>query len=287
MTGYGDLPGAFCDRNQSAVVIVPVPYDETSTWGKGADKGPEALLEASANMELYDIETGTEVYKIGIYTDVPVSIPGRPELMINAVDKRINSWLKLNRFVVAVGGEHSITIGSVKAHLKKNPDLSVLQLDAHTDLRPEYLGSKYNHACTMSRIKELCPVTQVGIRSMDVIETEFLQPDHVFFAEDINSSHDWIERIVKTVNNEVYLTIDLDVFDPSIMPSTGTPEPGGMTWYNVLELIRKLTEQKNLVGFDIVELCPGQNSKAPDFLAAKLLYKVLTYKFLRSLNPSR
>ncbi len=287
MTGYGDLPGAFCDRNQSAVVIVPVPYDETSTWGKGADKGPEALLEASANMELYDIETGTEVYKIGIYTDVPVSIPGRPELMINAVDKRINSWLKLNRFVVAVGGEHSITIGSVKAHLKKNPDLSVLQLDAHTDLRPEYLGSKYNHACTMSRIKELCPVTQVGIRSMDIIETEFLQPDHVFFAEDINSSHDWIERIVKTVNNEVYLTIDLDVFDPSIMPSTGTPEPGGMTWYNVLELIRKLTEQKNLVGFDIVELCPGQNSKAPDFLAAKLLYKVLTYKFLRSLNPSR
>lgn len=287
MTGYGDLPEVFCDRNQSAVVIVPVPYDETSTWGKGADKGPEALLEASANMELYDIETGTEVYKIGIYTDIPVSIPGRPELMINAVDKRISSWLKINKFVVAIGGEHSITIGSVKAHLKKNPDLSVLQLDAHTDLRPEYLGSKYNHACTMSRIKELCPVTQVGIRSMDIIETEFLQPDRVFFAEEINSSHDWIERVIKTLNNEVYLTIDLDVFDPSIMPSTGTPEPGGMNWYNVLKLIRKLTEQKHLVGFDIVELCPGQNNKAPNFLAAKLLYKVLTYKFLKTLDPSR
>jgi agmatinase len=287
MTGYGDLPDEFCDRIQSAVVIVPVPYDETSTWGKGADKGPEALLEASANMELYDIETGTEVYKIGIYTDIPVSIPGRPELMINAVDKRISSWLKINKFVIAIGGEHSITIGSVKAYLRKNPDLSVLQLDAHTDLRPEYLGSKYNHACTISRIKELCPVTQVGIRSMDIIETEFLQPGHVFFAEAINSSHDWIERIIKTLNNKVYLTIDLDVFDPSIMPSTGTPEPGGMNWYNVLELIRKLTEQKHLVGFDIVELCPGPNIKAPNFLAAKLLYKVLTYKFLKTLDPSR
>jgi agmatinase len=286
MTGYGDLPDEFCDRIQSAVVIVPVPYDETSTWGKGADKGPEALLEASANMELYDIETGTEVYKIGIYTDIPVSIPGRPELMINAVDKRISSWLKINKFVIAIGGEHSITIGSVKAYLRKNPDLSVLQLDAHTDLRPEYLGSKYNHACTISRIKELCPVTQVGIRSMDIIETEFLQPGHVFFAEAINSSHDWIERIIKTLNNKVYLTIDLDVFDPSIMPSTGTPEPGGMNWYNVLELIRKLTEQKHLVGFDIVELCPGPNNKAPNFLAAKLLYKVLTYKFLKTLDPS-
>jgi agmatinase len=207
MTGYGDLPEVFCNRNQSAVIIVPVPYDETSTWGKGADKGPEALLEASANMELYDIETGTEVYKMGIYTDVPVSIPGRPELMINALDKRISSWLKLNKFIVAIGGEHTITIGSVKAHLKKNPDLSVLQLDAHTDLRPEYMGSKYNHACTMSRIKELCPVTQVGIRSMDIIETEFLQPGYVFFAEEINSSHDWIERVIKTINNKVYLPL--------------------------------------------------------------------------------
>jgi agmatinase len=287
MTGYGDLPEEYSNRNKSAVVIVPVPYDETTTWGKGADKGPEALLEASANMELYDIETGTEVYKIGIYTDVPVSIPGRPELMINAVDKRINSWLKLNKFVAVIGGEHSITIGSVRAHHKKNPDLSVLQLDAHTDLRPEYLGSKYNHACTMSRIKELCPVTQVGIRSMDVIETEYLQPDHVFFAEQIHKSSDWIERIIKTLNDKVYLTIDLDVFDPSVMPSTGTPEPGGLDWYTTLELIRKVTETKQLVGFDIVELCPEPNNKAPNFLAAKLLYKVLTYKFLKILNTSK
>jgi agmatinase len=287
MIGYGDLPGEFSDRNQSACVIVPVPYDETSTWVKGADKGPEALLDASANMELYDIETGTEVYRMGIYTDIPVSIPGRPELMINAVDKRISSWLKLNKFVIAIGGEHTITIGSVKAHLRKNSDLSVLQLDAHTDLRPEYMGSKYNHACTMARIKELCPLTQVGIRSMDIIEKGSLKQSNIFFAETIFKTHDWIEKVIETLNDKVYLTIDLDVFDPSIMPSTGTPEPGGLGWYSVLELLRKVAEQRQLVGFDIVELCPEQNNKAPNFLAAKLLYKVLTYKYLNNLNPAR
>jgi agmatinase len=287
MMRYGDLPEEFSSRNQSAVSIVPVPYDETSTWGKGADKGPEALLKASANMELYDIETGTEVYKAGIYTDVPVSIQGRPELMINAVEKRINSWLKLNKFVVTIGGEHSVTIGSVKAHLKKFPDLSVLQLDAHADLRPEYLGSKYNHACTMARVKEFCPITQVGIRSMDIVEKEYLQTGRVFFAENIIQSPDWIERVINTLNNKVYLTVDLDVFDPSVMPSTGTPEPGGFDWYTALELVRKVTEKKELVGFDIVELCPDKNNKAPDFLASKLLYKILTYKFLNNRNPSK
>lgn len=280
MTRYGDIPEVFSDKNQSAVVIVPVPYDETSTWIKGADQGPEALIEASANMELYDIETGTEVYKYGIYTDVPVLITGKPELMTKKVKERINSWLALEKFVVTIGGEHSISIGAAEAHFIKYPDLSVLQLDAHTDLRPEYLGSKYSHACTMARIREFCPVTQVGIRSMDIIEKVYLKPDRVFFAEKILQSEDWIEKVIQTLNNKVYLTVDLDVFDPSVMASTGTPEPGGLDWYTVLELLRKVTDQKELVGFDIMELCPDKNNKAPDFLAAKLLYKILTYKFL-------
>jgi agmatinase len=280
MTCYGDLPEAYCDKNKSAAVIVPVPYDDTSTWIKGADKGPQALIEASANMELYDIETGTEVYKKGIYTDVPVSISGKPESMIGVVKERIHSWLEMNKFVMTVGGEHSVTIGSVEAHLLKYPGLSVLQLDAHTDLRPEYLGSKYNHACTMSRIQEKCPITQVGIRSMDIIEKDYMKPDRVFFAEKISHSKTWIEEVIRTLNNQFYLTIDLDVFDPSVMSSTGTPEPGGMDWYKVLEMLRSVIEKKELVGFDIVELCPEKNNKAPDFLAAKLLYKVLTYKFL-------
>jgi agmatinase len=286
MTRYGDLPEVFSERNQSAIVIVPVPFDGTSTWIKGADKGPEALIEASANMELYDIETGTEVYKQGIYTDVPVLISGRPELMIEAVKERINSWLALDKFVVTLGGEHSVTIGSVEAHLLKYPDLSVLQLDAHTDLRPEYLGSKYSHACTMARIKEFCPVTQAGIRSMDIIEKDYLLQNRVFFAENIRKSPDWIEKIIRTLGERVYLTVDLDVFDPSVMPSTGTPEPGGFDWYTTLDLIRRVTEQKELVGFDIVELCPDEHNKAPDFLASKLLYKILTYKFINIKKPA-
>ena len=286
MTCYGDLPGEYSDKKKSATVIVPVPYDDTSTWLKGADKGPQALIEASANMELYDIETGTEVYKYGIYTDVPVSISGKPELMITAVKERIHSWMEMNKFVIAVGGEHSVTIGSVEAHLLKYPDLSVLQLDAHTDLRPEYLGSKYNHACTMARIQEFCPVTQVGIRSMDIIEKDYLKPGRVFFAEKILNSENWIDEVIQTLNNRFYLTIDLDVFDPSVMSSTGTPEPGGLDWYTVLDLLRRVIEKKQLVGFDIVELCPDKNNKAPDFLAAKLLYKVLTYNFLRNIKSA-
>jgi agmatinase len=285
MIRYGDLPEIFSEKNQSAAVIVPVPYDGTSTWIKGADKGPEALIEASANMELYDIETGTEVYRHGIYTDVPVLISDRPEIMIKAVKERIDYWLALDKFVVTIGGEHSVTIGSVEAHLLKYPDLSVLQLDAHTDLRPEYLGSRYSHACTMARVKEFCPITQAGIRSMDIIEKEYLQPDRVFYAEKILHSHDWIEKIIQTLSERVYLTVDLDVFDPSVMPSTGTPEPGGFDWYTILDLIRRVTEQKELTGFDIVELCPDKNNKAPDFLAAKLLYKILTYKFLHYKKP--
>jgi agmatinase len=286
MTCYGDLPEVYSDNKRSAAVIVPVPYDDTSTWLKGADKGPQALIEASGNMELYDIETGTEVYKYGIYTDVPVSVSGKPEWMIAAVKERIHSWMEMNKFVITVGGEHSVTIGSVEAHLLRYPDLSVLQLDAHTDLRPEYLGSKYNHACTMARIQEFCPVTQVGIRSMDIIEKDYLKPGRVFFAEKILNSKSWIDEVIQTLSNRFYLTIDLDVFDPAIMPSTGTPEPGGLDWYTVLELLRKVIEKKELVGFDIVELCPDKNNKAPDFLAAKLLYKVLTYKFLTNNKSS-
>jgi agmatinase len=282
MTCYGDLPEEYRDKTRSAAVIVPVPYDGTSTWIKGADKGPLALIDASANMELYDIETGTEVYRNGIYTDVPVSISGPPELMISAVKKRIYSWIGKNKFVVTVGGEHSVSVGSVEAHLLRYPDLSVLQLDAHTDLRPEYLGSKYNHACAMSRIREHCPVLQVGIRSMDIIEKDYIQPGHIFYAEKIYKSEKWIDEVIQILNDPFYLTIDLDVFDPSIMASTGTPEPGGLDWYTVLELLRRVIEKKELVGFDIVELCPDKNNKAPDFLAAKLLYKVLTYKFLKN-----
>lgn len=277
MTGFGDLPRSFSDPKVSKFVLLPVPFDATSTWIKGADLGPAAIMEASANMELYDIELDLEVYREGIHTDHPVESGADPEKMVHSVEKRVSAWLGKEKLVGTIGGEHSISLGAIRAHHKKYPDMSVLQLDAHTDLRPEYEGSPYNHACVMSRVRELCPITQVGIRSMDILEKEYLDPERVFFQEVIRTQEGWMDRVISTLNERVYMTLDLDVLDPSVMPSTGTPEPGGMDWYTILTLIRRVASEKEIVGFDVVELCPGEHNRAPDFLAAKLIYKILGY----------
>ncbi|MFC2112133.1 agmatinase [Bacteroidota bacterium] len=279
MIRYGDLPISYSNSKKSRIVLVPVPYDATSTWMKGSAKGPAAIMDASRNMELYDTETGSEVFRRGIFTDEPPKIQNSAELMIHHVQKVVGAWLNDGKYVVTIGGEHSVSIGAVRAYHKKFPGLSVLQLDAHTDLRQDYQGSPYNHACTMARIRELCPITQVGIRSMDIEEKKYLDPGRVFYQEKIINQKDWMEKAIKTLSDQVYLTADLDVLDPSIMPSTGTPEPGGMDWYTMISFIRKVTEKKELVGFDVVELCPSKQNKAPDFLAAKLIYKILGYRF--------
>ncbi|BDX39307.1 agmatinase [Tenuifilaceae bacterium CYCD] len=283
MINYGDLPKPFTERNTSKVAILPVPYDGTSTWVKGADKGPKALLDASANMEVYDIETDTEVYKVGIYTDKPVSESKSPEKMVEAVYSRTKGLLDEGKFVVIIGGEHSVSIGTIQAHAEKFKNMSVIQIDAHTDLRESYEGSKNNHACIMARAKEICPIVQVGIRSMDIGEKPNVDSSRVFWAHNIVGNEDWMDKAIDLLTDNVYLTIDLDGFDPSIVPSTGTPEPGGLQWYPTLKFLRKLIERKNLVGFDIVELCPNSSDKASDFLASKLLYKILTYKYLNQL----
>jgi agmatinase len=269
------------------VAIVPVPYDGTSTWLKGADKGPQAIIEASANMELYDIETDSEVYRKGIFTDRPVEQKLSPEDMVEAVRQKVREHIRKDRFTVVIGGEHSVSIGSVMAHVEGYGDITVLQLDAHCDLRDKYEGSKYNHACVMARVRELCPILQVGIRSMDSCEKEFLDKSRVFFADDIHSNTGWVDQVVAKLPAQVYVTIDLDVFDPSIMPSTGTPEPGGLLWYEVLALLRAVCDMKNVVGFDVVELCPDSRNRAPDFMAAKLIYKLLSYKFVAKKEPQR
>lgn len=276
---FGDLPQEYSEQDIANVVIVPVAYDGTSTWGKGADKGPVAIIEASANMELYDIETDSEVYKQGVFTDEIIGGRIRTEEMVEAVAESVGNHLEKNKFTVVIGGEHSVSIGSIKAHQRKIDNLCVLQLDAHSDLRDEYNGSKYNHACVMARVKEICSAVQVGIRSMDLCEKESMDKSKVFFSKDIYGNTDWIEKVVRLLDENVYVTIDLDVFDPSIMPSTGTPEPGGLLWYDVLRLLSTICSKKNVVGFDVVELCPKADNKAPDFLAAKLIYKFLSYKF--------
>ncbi|MBW7989154.1 MAG: agmatinase [Planctomycetes bacterium] len=276
---FGYPPQEYCEPENAGIVIIPVAYDGTSTWGKGADKGPAAMIEASANMELYDIETDSEVYKKGIFTEETTGGDISTNEMIDIVNETTRYYLENNKFVVVIGGEHSVSIGSIKAHAKHFQNLTVLQLDAHADLREEYNGSKYNHACVMARTKELCPVVQVGIRSMDSSEKESMDKASVFFAKDIYNKTDWINEVISKLSENVYITIDLDVFDPSIMPSTGTPEPGGLLWYDVLEFLKTISEKKNLVGFDVVELCPNSRNTSPDFMAAKLIYKLLSYKF--------
>ena len=285
MTLFSDelcfLPDEACPLDQARIVVVPVPYDGTSTWGKGADKGPAAICAASKHLEVYDIETGTEVWREGIVTDVPVLASGSPEAMAQAVEGRVGQHLAQSRYPVVLGGEHSVSIGAVRAHAHKHSDLSVLQLDAHSDLREQYCGSTYNHACVMARIKALCPIVQVGIRSMDISELERIDPQRIFYARDIVEADgtDWIGQVIGQLTQRVYVSIDLDVFDPSIMSSTGTPEPGGLHWYPVLSLLRQVCCHCDVVGFDVVELCPEPSNRACDFLAAKLIYTLLSYRF--------
>jgi agmatinase len=249
---------------------------------KGSDRGPEALLKASAHLELYDIETNSEVYKHGIVTVDPVQCPAEPDAMIASVYERTKCLLKDGKFVVGVGGEHTISIGLVKATAAQFSDLSVVQFDAHADTRDEYGGSRYNHACVMARIGEICPYVQIGIRSMDMSELKKLDPNRTFFAHEVIRDPNTISRVLPGLTNNVYITIDLDVFDPSIMPSTGTPEPGGLDWYTLLNFLELVIKKKNVVGIDITELLPNPINKAPDFIAAKLIYRVLSMIFLKS-----
>jgi agmatinase len=278
--GFGDLPEAYRNPDTARIAVIPAPYDGTSTWLKGADRGPEAIIEASAHLELYDIETDSEVYRRGILTEEPVAAPASfsPEAVIREVQERVELELAAGRFPVLLGGEHSVSLGAIRAISRRYRDLSVLQLDAHADLRQEFEGSPYNHACVMARVRELAPIVQVGIRSMDASEKAALEPGRVFFAESLARRPDWIGEALALLSPRVYLTFDLDVLDPGIMPSTGTPEPGGLGWYQTLELLKRLCAERELVGFDLVELCPGA-SRAPDFLAAKLVYKLLSYRF--------
>lgn len=276
---YAGIPKEFGNLLASKIVIIPVPYDGTSTWQKGADMGPQAFLEASENMELYDIETDSEVYKQGIYLADPVTERSSPEAMVSAVHAVTKKYINRNKFVTVFGGEHSISIGTIRAFNERFDNLTVLHIDAHADLRKEYEGSACNHACAVYEASLNTNLIQVGIRSMDITEKRTINPDKVFFAQDMAVNADWIEDVVDQLTENVFITFDLDALDPSIMPSTGTPEPGGLFYYETITFLKSVFEEKNVVGFDMVELCPNKNEKSSDFLAAKLFYKMLSYKF--------
>lgn len=277
MRAFGDFTPEEMRYESAAIAILPVPYDGTSTWIKGADRGPEALLDASYNLEFYDIETESEVYKQGIATLDPVVESSSPEAMSEEVERRVERILDDGKFPVLIGGEHSVSIGAFRAMARRHPNISILQLDAHSDMRDEYEGSPCNHACVMARAKELTPnITQVGIRSTAREELHNIDPERTFYAHRIAEDSGWIERVSSQLGEEVYITIDLDVLDPSVLPSTGTPEPGGMSYREVISLLRRIIEEHRVVGLDVVELCPNPSAKASDFLAAKLIYQFLS-----------
>lgn len=262
---------------KSRVAILPIPYNSTTYWKSNTKEGPAALIEASRHLELYDHELDKDISQVGIYTLPEMEVSKNSPLeTIHRVERAVAQIFKDKKFPLIIGGEHSITLGAVSAANKKFKGLSILQLDAHTDCRNIFEGTRYHHGCWARRAVELgASVTHVGIRSSSEEEVRFInrsKNNHLFWAPDLP-----IGQIISTLTDQVYVTIDLDVLDPSLMPSTGTPEPGGLGWYQTLEFLRELASQKRVVGADIVELNPLPGLYAPDFLAAKLAYKLIGY----------
>jgi agmatinase len=265
--------------DESQIIILPVPYDATSTYIRGADRGPAAILDASPALEFYDIETGSEVHKRGIHTLPPLEAGDDPAVLTDAVYKAVSGIFADKRFPVVIGGNHTVSIGAFRAASEAFDRLTILQLDAHSDLRPAYEGSHLNHACAAARAREHAPLVQVGIRSMAAEELPYVDRERIFYAHELWADKSLYGKVLSLLTENVYITVDLDVFDPSVMPSTGTPEPGGPDYHELMAFLRNVMRERNVVGFDVVELCPSGTNKAPDFMAAKVIYQMLSYRF--------
>jgi agmatinase len=279
---YGGTTPTTTDFENARVVILPIPLDRTTSYMPGTRNGPHEILVASAHMELWDEETNTDVHRIGIFTLPEMEFPfASMDEVVTEIRRVATELVDRGKFPVVLGGEHSITAAVVAAVAAKHPRLSVLQIDAHADLRDSFMGTRYNHACAMRRVLEHARCTQVGIRSLSPDEAAVAPTLETTIFYDWNMRQDprWIERVVESLGDTVYITIDCDGFDPAIMPATGTPEPGGLSWYECLGLLRRVIESRSVVGCDIVELSPIPGHVAPNFLCAKLIYKILSYRF--------
>lgn len=277
---FGGIEPEFADFERALFVVLPVPYDLTSTYRPGSRLGPAAILDASAHMELYDDELGQETFRSGMHTLPFLEVDARgPREMIETIRRHTADVISFDKIPVTLGGEHSVSLGCVQALKEKYPELTVLQFDAHADLRDAYQGTPYSHACVARRISECCPLVQAGVRSMSAEEAAFLAGSGVksFSAEYILEGRDWCEDIAGHLRGDVYISVDLDVLDPAFMPATGTPEPGGIGWRDLLRLIRTVSERCRVRGIDVVELSPIPGLIAPDFLAAKLTYRMMGY----------
>lgn len=271
-------PEAYCTREEANIIILPVPLELSTSYIKGTAKGPEAILNASAFMELYDEELDIEPYKSGIYTARKLSSGKNINEWLKSISSNVTRVLNEKKIPVILGGEHTVSVGAVLACQRYGIDVCVLQMDAHADLRDSYEGNRLSHACVGRRLSEICPLTQVGIRSMSKEESEFRKDSRVktFFASE-KLTNTLLDKIISSLTKNVYITIDLDIFDPAFVPAVGTPEPGGLNWYDVLKILRLVISRKNIIGFDVVELCPIKGNISSDFLAAKLVYKSIGY----------
>ena len=300
------LPEEQSRRETARVVILPVPYDSTTSFKSGARDGPTAIIQASHNLEDYDPELEADVAQVGIYT-APWLEPHMegPRHMVERVREAVSRFLTEGKLVAMLGGEHSITVGAIRAMADWHPDLSVLYLDAHADMRDEYMGTGWGHASAARRISEICPLVEVGIRSLSFEEMQFIRESGIqaFFCPPMTlperslqsgNPEVWssslphsgppgpvgqlnVNEIIGHLSPDVYVSIDLDVLDPAIMSAVGTPEPGGMDWHQITSLLRAVGEERRIVGFDVVELSPGEGPSSCAYSAAKLVYKLLAY----------
>jgi agmatinase len=287
---FGGTTPTTTDFDHARVVILPIPLDRTTSYVAGTRNGPHEILVASSHMELWDEETGTDVHSIGIYTMPEMDFPaGDLDEVMREIGRVASEIVDRGKFPVVIGGEHSVTAPVVGALAARTPGLSVLQIDAHADLRDSYMGSAYNHACAMRRVLEHTRATQVGIRSLSSEEAIAAPglPTKIFYDFDMRRDDRWMDRVVDSLSEAVYITIDCDGLDPSIMPAVGTPEPGGLGWYETLTLLHRVVEARRVVGFDVVELCPIPGLVAPNFLCAKLIYKILSYRFGAEIRGGR
>jgi agmatinase len=279
---FGGTTPTTTDFEQARVVILPIPLDRTTSYVPGTRNGPHEILVASSHMELWDEETQTDVHRIGIYTLPEMEFPfATMDEVVREIRRVASELVNRGKFPMILGGEHSITPAVVAAVASRYPGLSVLQIDAHADLRQSFMGTPYNHACAMRRTLEYARTTQVGIRSLSAEEAAVAPtlPTKIFYDYNMRDNADWIDRVVDSLSETVYITIDVDGFDPAIMPATGTPEPGGLSWHEALKLLRRVIDRRTVVGCDIVELTPMGGNVAPNFLCAKLIYKILSYRF--------
>jgi len=270
--------------DESTVVILPIPVDRTTSYVGGTRNGPHEILQASSHMELWDEEMQVDIHGIGLFTLPEMELPfGEMQALVDEIERVAYEIVGRDKFLVALGGEHSITPPLVSAAARRYAKLSLLQIDAHADMRDAYMGTIHNHACAMRRCLDFASITQVGIRSLSTEEAEVLPRlgTNVFYDVSMRRDPNWIDRVIDTLADQVYVTIDVDGMDPAIMPATGTPEPGGLSWQEITALLRATAERRTIVSADIVELSPIPAMVAPSFLCARLVYKLLTYCFAK------